>query len=187
MRQRSALCQRKTLNDRLHKAFQLEALTGFLHNRAEATEHSFHGRAMARGKQRSRFRGRILEAIEKRDLINADEADAEVLRSYGRLYLEADRYSEALDFFLRAEDAEGLHAIRDHALEVADNFLLHRLARSQAIEVTKEDWQALARQAEKLGKTSVAEAARARFETPPPPTNEPAAADSGRPASKRKR
>jgi len=127
---------------------------------------------MVRRKQRFRFEGRLLRPIRKRDLINAEEVNPEVLRAYGELYLEAERYSDSLDFFLRAEDAEGLRNIKRHALEVADNFLLHRLARSGMVQVTKDDWQALARKAEELGKPSVAEAARAHSEGPPSPQPE---------------
>ena len=100
--------------------------------------------------------------MEKRDLINADGVDAEVLRAYGELYLEAGRFSDALDFFLRAQDPEGLGKIKARAIDAADNFLLHRIEGSGLLAVTRDDWRALADSADRLGKSVVAEIARSR-------------------------
>lgn len=104
--------------------------------------------------------------MEKRDLINADGVDPEVLRAYGRLYLEAERFSDALDFFLRARDADGLAEVKARAIEAADNFLLHRIQGSGALDVDRRDWQALADSADRLRKTSVADIARSRAKEP---------------------
>ena len=130
---------------------------------------------MAGKKRRARFRGRLLGAMEKRDLINADGVDPQVLRSYGQLYFEAGRFSDAVDFFLRAEDEDGLTALKAHAIEAADGFLLHRIERSSSLGVSPDDWEALANSAERLGKTSVAEIARSRAAEPAAPQPEPEA------------
>jgi len=63
---------------------------------------------MARTGRRFRFERRLLHPIGKRDLINAKEVDPEVLKAYGQLYWDAGRFSDALDFFLSAGDADGL-------------------------------------------------------------------------------
>lgn len=134
---------------------------------------------MADKYKRIRFQNRLLRPLEKRDLINADGVDPEVLRAYGQLYFEAGRFSDALDFYLRAEDKEGLAGLKARALEVGDSFLLHRLEQSGLVEVGAEDWQALAQAAERLGKAVVAEAARSRTAPPPPaqPEDEPETAE----------
>jgi len=120
---------------------------------------------MAAGK-RFRFQGRLLPPMEKRELINAEGVDPEVLRAYGELYLKAGRLAEALDFFLGARDREGLAKIKARAIEAADNFLFSRLERSGLVPVTAEDWQALGQAAERLGKLGVAEIARSRAQQP---------------------
>lgn len=143
---------------------------------------------MASRRRRTRFQNRLLRPMEKRDLINAEEVDPEVLRAYGALYFEAGRFSDALDFYLRAEDKEGLARLKARALEVGDSFLLHRLEGSGLVEVRPEDWQALADSAERLGKATVAEAARSRATEPPPPAEPEAQAETAEPRkAKRKR
>lgn len=121
---------------------------------------------MAKRGKSFRFQGRLLGPLEKRDLINADEADPEVLRAYGKLYLEAERYADALDFFLGAGDGDGLAKVKARAIEAADNFLLHRIEGSGLLAVTQDDWQALANSADRLGKPSVTEIARSRARGP---------------------
>jgi len=148
---------------------------------------------MARAGRRFRFEGRLLHPIEKRDLINAKDANPEVVKAYGQLYWDAGRFSDALDFFLAAGDADGLVRVKARAIEAGDSFLLHRLEatalrlgsgppnavggrpegtrRAGALSVERADWLRLAEQAEKLGKASVAEIARQRSE-PAPATEE---------------
>lgn len=123
---------------------------------------------MARKGKSFRFQGRLLGPLEKRDLINADEADPGVLRAYGKLYMEAERYADALDFFLGAGDGDGLAKVKVRAIEAADNFLLHRIEGSGLLAVTRDDWQALANSADRLGKAIVAEIARSRTQQPTP-------------------
>lgn len=125
---------------------------------------------MAKVSGRFRFGGRLLGAIEKRDLINAKDADPELLKAYGELYWEAGRFSDALDFFLCAGDVDSLAKVKARAIEAGDSFLLHRLEASAALRVEREDWLRLAEQAEKLGKGSVAETARTRGAEAAPPS-----------------
>jgi len=124
---------------------------------------------MARAGRRFRFEGRLLHPIEKRDLINAEDANPEVVKAYGQLYWDAGRFSDALDFFLCAGDVDGLASVKARAVEAGDGFLLHRLEGSGTIPVERGDWLRLAEQAEKLGKASVAETARLRGAEPAPP------------------
>jgi len=121
---------------------------------------------MARKGKSFRFQGRLLGPMEKRDLINADGADPELLRAYGELYLKAERYADALDFLLAARDADGLAKVKARAIEAADNFLLHRIEGSGLLAVTPDDWQALANSADRLGKAIVADIARSRADGP---------------------
>ncbi len=97
----------------------------------------------------------------KRSLLYVD--DATDYSYYGNLYLDEKRYSDALDFFERGADEEGLQQIKKIALKEGDFYLAARLAKIDSEMFGESDWENLARQAEALGKSTFAKWAREKL------------------------
>jgi hypothetical protein len=102
--------------------------------------------------------------LEKRDILWSDRTPRTVLIRHGTEFLNAERYSDALDFFERAMYEEGIRKIKDIALREGDAFLLGRIARMKPEWVSEEDWRSVERAAEAAGKPSFAEQARKRYQ-----------------------
>src|SRR5579864_6630008 len=67
--------------------------------------------------------------IKKRDTLHSEKSSPATLAQIGREFLAAQRYSDALDFFEKAKDAQGIAQIKDYALQNGDTFLIGRLDR----------------------------------------------------------
>jgi len=105
-----------------------------------------------------RFVARIrdLNALQRRDLLASAKVSADELIAYGRHYLEAEMYHEALRFFAKAGDADGLAACKEAAVATGDHDLMWQLAHSPLAQVTEEDWRCCAQKAVEMGKRTAA-------------------------------
>ena len=97
--------------------------------------------------------GRVLPqgvpgSIKKRQLLNDQELKAEQCREYGEQFLAVDWWEDALEFFQKGHDSQGLEKIKNHSLETGDAYLLARLGVSQ----DPLTWRRLATRAQELGK-----------------------------------
>jgi hypothetical protein len=104
--------------------------------------------------------------IKKRDFLHSEKSQPAALGRTGRDFLAAERYSDALDFFEKARDAEGIRQIKDFALRNGDAFLLARLERYDRHLITPADWEAVAQRAESSERPSVARFARNKLAPP---------------------
>jgi len=95
--------------------------------------------------------------IKKRDLLHSEKSSAATLSGTGREFLKMERYSDALDFFEKARDMDGIGEIKRIALQKGDTFLLSRMDRFDRKLVTTEDWQSAAKTAEGSGRKSMAD------------------------------
>ena len=86
--------------------------------------------------------------LKKRRLLNEKELRPELCREYGEKFLAQDWWEDALEFFQRAGDSQGLEKIKEHCLKTGDAYLLGRLGVSQDAKT----WRQLAEQALDLGK-----------------------------------
>jgi hypothetical protein len=86
--------------------------------------------------------------LKKRRLLNEPELKSELCREYGEKFLAQGWWEEALEFFQKAGDPQGLEKIKQHCLESGDAYLLGRLGVSQ----DPKTWRQLAEQALDLGK-----------------------------------
>ncbi len=86
--------------------------------------------------------------LKKRRLLNEKELKAELCREYGEKFLALGWWEDALEFFQKAGDAQGLEKIKNHCLESGDAYLLGRLGGSQ----DQKTWRQLAERALDLGK-----------------------------------
>jgi hypothetical protein len=87
-------------------------------------------------------------SLKKRRLLNERELRPELCREYGEKFLALDWWEDALEFFLKASDAEGLEKIKNHCLETGDAYLLARLGVRQEPKI----WRQVAERALDLGK-----------------------------------
>ena len=86
--------------------------------------------------------------LKKRRLLNEPELKPELCREYGEKFLAQGCWEDALEFFQKAGDSQGLEKIKNHCLETGDAYLLGRLGVGQ----DPQTWRQLAEQALDLGK-----------------------------------
>jgi len=87
-------------------------------------------------------------STKKRQLLNDQELKAEQCREYGEQFLAVDWWEDALEFFQKGHDSQGLEKIKNHSLETGDAYLLARLGVPQ----DPLTWRRLATRAQELGK-----------------------------------
>src|SRR6185369_12593506 len=105
--------------------------------------------------------------IKKRDLLHGEKTSPQVHSRTGKEFLALERYSDALDFFEKARDMDGIKEIKKIALNHGDTFLLARLDRFDRNLVTREDWDTAAQKAEAAGRGSMAMFVARKFAPPP--------------------
>jgi len=93
----------------------------------------------------------LTPCLKKRRLLNEAHLSPEVCRDLGQKFLAQGWWEDALEFFLKAGDQDGLGRIKAHALETGDAYLLGRVGTA-----SPEDWRRLAEQALSLGKLQFA-------------------------------
>ncbi len=86
--------------------------------------------------------------LKKRRLLNDPELRPEVCKEYGEGFLALGWWQDALEFFQKCGDDQGLEKIKAHCLETGDAFLLGRLGGPQ----DPKTWRQLAEQALDQGK-----------------------------------
>jgi hypothetical protein len=105
--------------------------------------------------------------IKRRDFLHSEKTSPSILSATGQEFFAQERYSDALDFFEKAKDMDGVQKIKRVALEHGDTFLLARLDRFDRTLVTREDWETAAKAAEAAGKASMAVFVARKFAPPP--------------------
>jgi tetratricopeptide (TPR) repeat protein len=86
---------------------------------------------------------KILSCLKKRDLLHSPNTSPEELSQYGREYLQANRLVDALDFFEKAQDQEGIRQVKKIGLEEGDFFLLQQSSKLLKEPVPDEVWKDL--------------------------------------------
>ncbi len=92
------------------------------------------------------------DSVEKRNLLHAGKASPGTLLQLGKAFEAARRLPDALDFFAKAGDAEGVARIKAVAIETGNSFLLVRARRVGPVEVARDEWLAAAAAAERAGR-----------------------------------
>ena len=87
-------------------------------------------------------------SLKKRRLLNEPEVSPELCREYGEKFLALGWREDALEFFQKAGDTEGLEKIKNYCLETGDAYLLGRLGVRQEPKI----WRLVAERALDLGK-----------------------------------
>jgi hypothetical protein len=95
---------------------------------------------------------RLPDLKEKTKRLHARDATPTGLSAQGEQYFQAGWLSDAIDFFERAKDTDGLTKIMNRAIDEGDVFLLRRCLKALGKEDKDGDWLRLARRALALGK-----------------------------------
>jgi tetratricopeptide (TPR) repeat protein len=91
--------------------------------------------------------------LEKRTKLYGDaELPPEHLIRRGDAYFQAEQHTAAIAFYSKAKHRPGLEKAKALALESGNAFLLMEIARAHPDMVSNEEWIALGRRAEELGK-----------------------------------
>ena len=102
---------------------------------------------------------KLLSCLKKRDLLNSGKADKSELVKLGERYLMEAQFSDAIDFFEKAEHLEGLIQLKEQCVAMGDYFLCQRLAKILEESPSPEEWIQLGDNAFSLGKLLFARSA----------------------------
>jgi tetratricopeptide (TPR) repeat protein len=83
----------------------------------------------------------FMSCLKKRDLIQEVTTARETLIKFGREYLNQGRWLEALEFFERAPDPEGLQTLKKRGLEEGDPFLFKQACRFLKENPDPAEWK----------------------------------------------
>jgi hypothetical protein len=83
----------------------------------------------------------LLTCLKKRDLLHNQSVGSSEFAQYGWEYLKQDRLVDALDFFEKAQDLEGIRKVREWSLEQGDPFLLQQTSKLLKEPVPADSWR----------------------------------------------
>jgi hypothetical protein len=95
---------------------------------------------------------KILSCLKKRDLLHNPNISNDELVQYGWEYLKQERPVDALDFFEKAQNLEGIQRIREWSLEQGDPFLLQQTSKMLKEQVPEESWRLVGEKAKATGR-----------------------------------
>jgi hypothetical protein len=84
---------------------------------------------------------KILSCLKKRDLLHSPNVAGEEIAQYGWEYFKQDRLVDALDFFEKAKDLEGIRRIMERSIEEGDYFLLQQSSKILKETVPETVWR----------------------------------------------
>jgi hypothetical protein len=93
---------------------------------------------------------------EKRKILFGAKTTPEKLRETGMLFLEAERYDDALEFFQRCDAQDLARKVAEQAMSTGNVPLYMRARRVLREPVEADEWARLAAAAEKQGRISMA-------------------------------
>jgi len=93
-----------------------------------------------------------LDSLAKRDLLAAEKFDPEEIRERADAFFADKRYSDALDFYQKLSDKNGVRRIKEAAIVLGNTDLLWRIEHRDEESVTKADWTACGEGAMRLEK-----------------------------------
>lgn len=88
----------------------------------------------------------------KQKLLYVDKVNPSALQNYGDLFLEEGHLSDALDFYLKANNNDGLQKIKEAALNSGDAMLFGQAAKALNMELKPADWEGIGKKALELKK-----------------------------------
>ena len=102
---------------------------------------------------------KLLSCLKKRDLLNTDKMDRAELVKFGDRYSQDGRLSDSIDFYQKAEHAEGLNQLSELCKAEGDYFLYLRITNILERSPSSEEWTQLGDTALAQGKLLFARSA----------------------------
>lgn len=93
-----------------------------------------------------------LSCLKKRDLLHNEQVSTADLLRFAHAFLEDGRPVDALDFFEKAGDREGIHRIRRWSIEQGDPFLLRQTGKLLKEPIPAEEWRQVGQKALEEGR-----------------------------------
>ena len=84
---------------------------------------------------------KILSCLKKRDLLHNPQVDSDHLVQYGHEYFNQGRLADALNFFEKAKDTEGIRRIMEQSIEEGDPLLLQQSSKLLKEVAPEEAWR----------------------------------------------
>ncbi|MHC4789152.1 MAG: hypothetical protein ACYS8K_08140 [Planctomycetota bacterium] len=94
--------------------------------------------------------------FQKRKILFNEKTSPEKMRRTGQLFMAAERYDDALEFFARCEADDLTRQVSDRAMEAGNTALYMRAKRVLDEDITEEEWTKLAAAAESAGAHTMA-------------------------------
>jgi len=83
----------------------------------------------------------------KQKLLYIDKVNDNVLKDYGNSFFDEGFLSDALDFFQKANDKEGIQKIKDMAFNRGDVMLFQQSVKALNLELKPADWEGIGQKA----------------------------------------
>jgi len=93
-----------------------------------------------------------LNSLSKRDLLAQEKFDPEIVQAYADAFFAEERYSDALDFYLKLQNKTAIGRLKEAAVKTGTPDLLWRIEHDNREAVTREDWSQCGENAMRLGK-----------------------------------
>jgi len=93
---------------------------------------------------------------EKQKILYKDNTSPTALTAYGDKYLEAERISDAIDFYQKANHIEGLEKIKERTIKEGDVFEFKHILNALNIDASSEEWNTIGKRAFELKKYTFA-------------------------------
>ncbi|HUU00960.1 MAG TPA: hypothetical protein VM425_05930 [Myxococcota bacterium] len=92
----------------------------------------------------------------KQALLHGNDSKPGELSRLGRRFLEEGWLNDAIDFFKKAEDSQGLATIREISIEEGDIFVLRQVIKAGGEAAGEDEWKQIGERALELGKLQFA-------------------------------
>jgi hypothetical protein len=109
---------------------------------------------------------RLPGVLKKRELHNDPKAAPAEMKALAQSLAEAEYLSDAIDFFRKSGDQDGLAGLVDRVAAEGDYFLAVKIEQALGRPLDGGVWQRVAETARALGKQTFAARAQARIEEP---------------------
>jgi tetratricopeptide (TPR) repeat protein len=88
----------------------------------------------------------------KQKILYIDKVNTHVLQNYGNSFLEQGLWSDALDFYKKANDNIGIQKIKDVSFDSGDVMLWEQAAKALHLELKPAEWEGIGQKAISLKK-----------------------------------
>jgi len=93
-----------------------------------------------------------LDSLAKRDLLAAKKFDADTVRQYAEDFFAQERFGDAVEFYWKIHDREGLSKVKEAVIRQGDVEVLWRIEHRDPAMVSRSEWIACGQSAMEMKK-----------------------------------